>query len=171
MISPMAAAILLTLSVAAHAAEAGEVQVQCRAPGALPPELEGWNRATPLAGASDAQRLPVLALGQAADLALLPASGVKYPVQPERPGGPGSFGGFVGIEIAQAGTYRVALGSGAWIDVVRGGEAVVSVAHGHGPECTGVRKIVDFPLTPGRYTLQLSASAGTNIRVLVVHAP
>ena len=70
-----------------------------------------------------------------------------------------------------AGTYRVALSSGAWIDLVRDGEPVASTAHGHGPNCTGVRKMVDFPLTPGRYTLQLGANGEAEMRVLVARLP
>ncbi|ABE63535.1 hypothetical protein Nham_2757 [Nitrobacter hamburgensis X14] len=62
------------------------------------------------------------------------------------------------IDVREAGTYRVALDSAAWIDLVRGRQAVISIAHGHGPACTGIRKIVDFPLAPGLYTLQIAAN-------------
>ena len=64
-------------------------------------------------------------------------------------------------------SYRVALGGKAWIDVVRGGAAVASVAHGHGPACTGVTKMVEFILAPGTYTVQLSGSEADSLALLV----
>jgi hypothetical protein len=33
------------------------------------------------------------------------------------------------------------------------------VAHGHAPPCSGVRKMVDFDLSTGSYTVQLSGAA------------
>src|SRR3546814_5095624 len=73
----------------------------------------------------------------------------------------------VPIEIATAGTYRVALSEGAWVDMVRDGTSLPSVAHGHGPRCSGIHKIVDFKLAPGRYALQLSAMQTPQVRVLI----
>ncbi len=65
----------------------------------------------------------------------------------------------------------MALGSGAWIDILKGGKAVASTAHGHGPDCTGIRKMVDFPLTPGRYTLQIAANGEAALPLLVARLP
>src|SRR3546814_15522424 len=73
----------------------------------------------------------------------------------------------VPIEIATAGTYRVALSEGAWVDMVRDGTSLPSVAHGHGPRCSGIHKIVDFKLAPGRYALQLSAMQTPQVRLLI----
>ena len=100
-------------------------------------------------------------------VSLLPTPSVHYPLQPEKPGGSVSHGGLLGFTITEAGTYRIALGSAAWIDVVRGGKPVTSTAHGHGPACSTIRKMVDFPLMPGRYILQVSANAGAGLPVLV----
>jgi len=125
----------------------------------------------PLAAGGEARRQPALAVGQAADVTLLPTPKVRYPLRPEKPGGSVSYGGLIGVDVKDAGTYRVALSSGAWIDLIRDGKAVISVAHGHGPACTGVRKMVDFPLTPGRYTLQLGANGEAQMKVLVVRLP
>jgi len=55
--------------------------------------------------------------------------------------------------------------------VVSGGKAAASVAHSHGPDCSGVRKMVDFPLTPGTYTLQIAGSRQRAITVLVTPLP
>jgi hypothetical protein len=72
------------------------------------------------------------------------------------------------IEIAEAGTYGVAIDTGAWIDVSRDGQALRSTAHGHGPACSTIRKIVDFRLEPGRYTIQLNRTEATAVRLLVI---
>lgn len=162
-----AAALLLPLDtpVAAQADEAKGAT--CTASVTPAGELAPWSNPAPLAAAGDAARAPVVAPGQAAEVTLLPTPQVRYPLRPEKPGGSVSYGGLIGVNIAEAGTYRVALGSGAWIDLVKDGVAAKSVAHGHGPDCTGVRKMVDFPLLPGRYTLQLGANGTASIRVLV----
>src|SRR5262245_13124349 len=60
------------------------------------------------------------------------------------------------LVITEAGTYGVAVDQAAWIDVARDGVAQTSIGHGHGPACTTIRKIVDFQLQPGRYTITLS---------------
>ena len=39
---------------------------------------------------------------------------------------------------------------------VAGGEALKSVLHGHGPQCSTIRKIVRFDLQPGTYRLYLT---------------
>ena len=72
------------------------------------------------------------------------------------------------LEIAEAGTYGVAIDQGAWIDVAQNGTALSSAAHGHGPACSTIRKIVDFRLAPGRYTLTLSRTHAPTIRLLVI---
>ncbi|HEX8555674.1 MAG TPA: homogentisate 1,2-dioxygenase, partial [Sphingomonas sp.] len=73
----------------------------------------------------------------------------------------------VTFRVASAGTYRVALDSAMWIDVVAGTAAIASTTHGHGPACSGVRKMVDFALRPGRYVIQLSGSAKPQAVVMV----
>jgi hypothetical protein len=145
----------------------------CAVPVAPSGELAPWSSPVALDAAGDAAglraaRLPV---GQAARVTLLATPVVKYSLRPEKPGGSVSYGGLLGVDIARAGTYRVALSSGAWIDMVKQGKAETSVAHGHGPECTGVRKMVDFALTPGSHTLQLGANGDAQITVLVARLP
>lgn len=73
----------------------------------------------------------------------------------------------VALEIADAGTYGVALATAAWIDVMRGAEVLRSTDHSHGPACSGIRKIVDFRLAPGRYTIRLSRTDAARVRLLV----
>ncbi|MGH6649918.1 MAG: hypothetical protein ACREB7_02185 [Sphingopyxis sp.] len=75
------------------------------------------------------------------------------------------------LTIATAGRYGVAAGSKVWIDLVANGATQTSIEHGHGPQCSGIRKIVWFDLTPGTYELALSKGEAASVRVLVVRAP
>jgi hypothetical protein len=147
-------------------------RAECAAPAELPPALAGWTAPSPLKAASSEADLAQgnLTVGRAADLALLPTPEVHYLLRPEQPGGSVSYGGIVGFTVEQAGTYRVALETAAWIDVVRDGEAATSVAHGHGPDCSGIRKMVDFALEPGSYVLQIAGNGEPAMRVLVTSA-
>jgi hypothetical protein len=72
--------------------------------------------------------------------------------------------------LQKCGTYRVALDAPAWIDMIEDGKPIDSTAHSRGPECSGIRKIVDFSLKPGDHVLRLSKGALPTIAVLVVPA-
>jgi hypothetical protein len=69
--------------------------------------------------------------------------------------------------VSEAGTYAVAVSLGAWIDVARDGQVLRSVAHDHGPACSTIRKIVDFRLEPGTYTITLSRTEASSARLLI----
>jgi hypothetical protein len=127
-------------------------------------ELDPFNaRAPAVANAA-------LDVGKAVDASLADATKLHFALTPEQSPAPGSFGGVHTLQIASAGTYRIALSAKAWIDVVRDGKAVVSTDHGERP-CAGVTKAVEFPLTPGRYTVQLSGAASPTLGVLVARKP
>jgi hypothetical protein len=140
----------------------------------LPPELTAWSMlAWHNAAASPATLAAArLTVGETARVTLLQTPAVAYPLHPEKPGGADSFGGLLQLVVPARGTYRVVLGSRAWIDLVApGGAAVQSVAHSMGPACTGIRKMVDFTLAPGSYTVQLSGNADNASTVLVIRLP
>lgn len=126
----------------------------CMRAGELPPAFAQWNAAPS----------KTLRVGVPVEVAALPETRVKWAMRPGRPG----QCAVLRFSIARAGVYQVGLSNGAWIDVVRGGKALESVAHGHGPLCTGLRKIVDFRLARGNYTLQLAAMPEATIKVMVV---
>lgn len=136
-------------------------------------DLAGWKTKTNLEATGGRGNLKdaLMRPGVAYDLALLPTPAVTYARQPEKPGGSVSYGGMLSLKIARAGTYVVALGSGAWIDMLKGHEAIISTAHGHGPACSTIHKMVEFPLTPGRYTIQIAANGTSNIALLVALKP
>ena len=111
---------------------------------ALPANLSGW---TAPADAFAVNKAVTLNAGDVAKLAGLPAG--------TRPGGAVT----IGFRVETAGRYGVALDQRGWIDVVpgaAGGEALKSVVHGHGPQCSTIRKIVRFDLQPGLYRLYLT---------------
>lgn len=139
---------------------------------AMPAELARWSNRAPLVAGATTRSAPVMVIGQAADVRLGAVDATTLPAAPGRAVPDNApYAGLALFQVARAGTYRVALGAPAWIDVVRAGRALASSAHGHGPMCTGIRKMVDFRLTPGRYVLQISGHDGANIPVMIVRAP
>lgn len=72
------------------------------------------------------------------------------------------------LVVVEAGTYGIAVDQNAWIDVARDGAALNSNGQGHGPACSTIRRIVDFHLLPGRYTIALSRTQAPTVRLLVV---
>lgn len=146
------------------AAMAQTAPAACAAPVMAEGVLAPWNRPATLAGTQ-------LIIGQAARLALLPTPEVGYAVPPEKLGEDLSFGGVFTVTITAPGTYRVALGARGWIDVVSDGSTIASSAHGHGPECTGIRKMVDFALVPGTYTIQIAGNPEPGTTMLVARLP
>ena len=136
----------------------------------LPPELAPWIAKAELASATKPADLAGATLqpGAAAHATLHPTDEVAYVAPPHKPQGPVSYGGLFALDIKDAGTYRVALGSGAWIDVLADSKPLSESAFGPGPSCSTIRKTVFFALTPGRYLIQLSANAAPATAIMVV---
>ena len=132
---------------------------------AIPVELTGWSQQAPVAAGTEAGGGATIRPGQAVLASLHPAQHLKLTPAPEKVG---PNGGTLTLVVAEAGTYRVAVGQRAWVDLIRDGKVTSSSAHGHGPKCTGIRKMVDFVLSPGNYTLQLSGSEAESVAVLAV---
>jgi hypothetical protein len=170
----MMAAALGLAPVAALAQETPPANASCAAMDkTLPPDLAAWTAQTPLAAATDPASLSKAAItpGKAVTAELPQTSTVKFVTQPERPGGSVSHGGMFELKIDKAGTYVIGLGSGAWIDVLKDGKPLTSTAHSPGPACSTLRKMVDFPLEPGRYVLQVSANADAKLPILLAKRP
>lgn len=142
---------------------------KCVAVAPLPAEFAHWAHNDRLSAAAtpDAAQSRVLPVGAARKLTLLPAATVQLLAPPERANTSTSKAGLVAFDIARIGTYRVALSTPAWVEVVSQGKPAKSAGHSHGPECSGIRKIVDFTLTPGRYVLQLNASEASEITAMI----
>ncbi|PEQ14361.1 hypothetical protein B2G71_01820 [Novosphingobium sp. PC22D] len=160
---------------AAPASPSMQPDAACPAsPAALSGEFAGWSRkhapvtaAVSRAAADTASLVPGTAY--AATLRRTPA--VTYALRPARPGGSVSFGGLFAFTVAEPGTYRVAQDGRAWVDVIEDGAFVASSAHGHGPECSGIAKIVDYDLRSGPHLLQVSAAGEREMTLLISRAP
>lgn len=165
--------MVIAFATTVRAQEAQSEPTCSSTPVSLPAELAAWpDRAAVKAGSDPAAlEMAKIDLGHAIDAGLAPTPEVHYALRPEKPGGSVSFGGLYALNIERSGTYRVALGSAAWIDLVRDGKAISSSAHGHGPDCSGIRKMVDFALAPGTYVLQISANASSTMPLLVARVP
>ncbi len=136
----------------------------------LPVGFEGWSVRTPTDAGAGTRSAPVMVLGRATDLRLVPFDRLIPATPPVRIPEAGSVAGMALFQVARAGTYRFALGGPAWIEIVRGGHVVPAVAHGHGPACTGIRKMIDFRLAPGRYIMQLTGASAATLPVMIAPA-
>lgn len=73
------------------------------------------------------------------------------------------------IRIRKAGTFGVALSEPGWIDVApMRGKPLASAAHGHGPQCSTIRKIVRYKLRPGTYRVSVNKLKATRARLMLV---
>lgn len=169
--------ILLPLSIALFTCHAGSAladDASCKSgTRTLPAVYEGWSNPSPLNAATQAGTLSAsrLTLGHAATIRLAHTPDVHFVERPAEPGGSVSFSGMVAFEAPKDGTYRVMLPNKTWIDVLQGTVQASSTHHQHGPDCSGIRKMVDFPLKSGTYTLQLAGSGQQDIPVMVSSVP
>lgn len=132
----------------------------CTATVAPPAGLEAWSTISAIT-------MGPIKVGDGTGLRLQPVEKVAFAPPPSRAPKPGTFGGVYTVNVTTAGTYRVALEKGVWIDLVRDGKTLQSVGHTEGAPCSTIRKIVDFTLTPGRYTIQLSGAKEAPMRILI----
>lgn len=150
--------ILAALLLAQAAAPTTPAAPACPAtPAALPADLAGWT-----ATGGDLASGKAVAVATM-DPATIRLAGVPLPRQPGRLA-------LQTVRIATAGTYGIALDQKGWIDLYRTGDAtaVKTVQHGHGPACSGIRKIVRFALTPGEYRVVVGGLAGQTARLMLV---
>ncbi len=167
-------ALMLTLAGASAARAADKPNTvpkdTCTAKAAPPAVMAAWSTPVDLPAATSEAglRKAQLAPGMAVTAAFDPVDQVQYRVPPEKADGPATFGGLYSLKIAQAGTYRIASSTAPWMDVFAAKIPVTSTAHGHGPACTGIGKMVDFPLGPGDYLVQFSESLSPKTEIMVV---
>lgn len=165
-----AAGLVLALASPVAAAP-GEAAPACARidDSALPVAFAGWRAPTPRAAAARADAAGAIAPGDAVALRLLPAEAVTLAAPPARnKPAAAPYAGLIGIEIARVGRYRVALSTPGWIEIVTGGGAVAFTAHGHGPACASIRKIVDFALPAGRHLVQITSNPGADAKLMIV---
>jgi hypothetical protein len=132
---------------------------------AVPPRCDGVRGAMPaaLAGWSLTAAMPTIGKAftvSAADPATVHGLRIN---EATRAGG----AALVPFEISEDATYHVAVSDRAWIDVAAGNNVIRSSAHMHGPACSGIVKVVDFPLKRGRYALHLTGISAPSVKVLI----
>lgn len=167
------ASVMVAYLAFVQSAAAKDASKTCANAEPLPSALSGWDGSGTLTAANDEKGAAGAALvpGHAVKARLSRTSGVHYVVPPEKPGKPESYGGMLAFEAPEDGTYQVSLGTAAWVDVIRDGRAITSTAHGHGPECSGLHKMVSFQLDNGLHILQIAANETPDISVMVTQIP
>ena len=136
----------------------------------LPAGFAAWRAPIMLPAGRDPAGAPSLPPGKAARVTLLPVARLRFAAPPEHAPAAGSRGALIALEVTKPGGYTVALGTAAWIDLVRDGKPIASTGHQHGPACSGIRKLVRFDLTPGRYLIQLSGAKISEVVLQVAPA-
>ncbi|MBN2768717.1 MAG: hypothetical protein JXQ68_06400 [Campylobacterales bacterium] len=136
---------------------------------ALPSALNAWKSLSYVNAATSAEELPhaSLTLNSASYIGLHNTPKVHYVTTPTNEGGTVSYGGMFQIQIKESGIYRIALGNPSWVDMIKDGKAAKSIAHQGGPQGSGIRKMLDYPLESGVYILQLSAGADSTTAVMI----
>ena len=120
----------------------------------------------------DLASAPVMKAQKMYELTLTPQSGVTFILPPAKKMlADGAFAGLVHMQVPTAGSYRVSLDQGFWIDVVGGQKFIESTDFGGMSGCTAPRKVVIFTLPAGDVVLQLSGAAKDHVRVTLTPAP
>lgn len=156
-LNPTLGLILTVLIAITPAAGHAQTQPSCSTAinTALPAIWADWTQPESIAAATAPATQPELMLGHAYSVRLSPNATMQY-VAPLKSAKEGTFGGLFMLTIDKDGVYSVAVDQKAWVDVVRDGTVLKSVAHAEGQACSTIAKTVDFKLEPGHYTLQLS---------------
>ena len=128
-----------------------------------------WTQSGQAKAGAQVQGAPSLILGKPVTATLTPADYIHFAAPPGKDAKEG-FGGLFTLSIKQAARVGIALDGPAWIDVVTGTTPVSSVDHGHGPDCSSLRKIVWFDLAAGRHLVQIAGSKSAEIRVMAADA-
>ncbi|MDC7682351.1 hypothetical protein PQU92_03635 [Asticcacaulis sp. BYS171W] len=163
-----AALVLVAAPVFAQDAAPKTEKPVCPTTPAMTGEFAHWMHAGPVTATVDAKGAPLLKVGTPLKVTLLDSTRVTYKraraTQPTTP----VYSGTLSLKIDTAGQYGIAAGAGVWIDVEKDGKTLSSNKHGHGPDCSGVRKIVEFALEPGTYTVHLVDNKEPTITVMAV---
>jgi hypothetical protein len=129
--------------------------------------------AEPVTAGHDLASAPVMKAQKLYEVALSPQEGVKFVLPPAKRGLPdGAFAGLVHLQVPAAGSYRVSLDQGFWVDIVGDQKFVESTDFGGASGCSAPRKIVIYTLPAGAdLVLQLSGAAKDHVRVTLTPGP
>ncbi|WP_375195428.1 hypothetical protein [Sphingobium sp.] len=141
----------------------------CASPTPLAEPWTSWTQSGSAIAGATVSTAPRLILGKPVTATLRPAVQVQYVLAP-RKNAPKSRGGLFILAVKDAARIGIALSEAAWIDAAMGKTALPSVDHGHGPACSGIRKIVWFDLAPGLHTIQIASATQSTIRIMAADA-
>jgi hypothetical protein len=163
---------MAVLALAPVGAMADEVKPACSIAlnTTLPEAWKDWTTPETVPAAATPATQPEILLGRAYTAPLKPTASVDY-AAPSKKTKDGTFGGLFMLTIEKAGVHVIALDQAAWIDVVRDGKVIKSSGNGHGPDCTTIRKTVEFKLDPGHYTVQISNAPKDTALIEVIAKP
>ncbi|WP_084733071.1 hypothetical protein [Sphingobium chungbukense] len=160
--------LLAFCPIAAHAASV-PAPASCAGAGPLAEPWTSWTQSGAATGGGTVSTAPRLILGKPVTASLRPGVQVQFAVPPGKTA-PKSFAGLFTLALKDPARVGIALSEGAWVDVATGASALSSVDHGHGPDCSGIRKIVWFDLPPGLHTVQVAGSPKSVIRIMAADA-
>lgn len=162
------ACLLALCAVPLPALAAPAADICKRAP--PPPEpWTSWHQSGGAIAGGEPSSAPRLILGKPVVASLRPATQVQFPAKPGK-AQPKTYGGLFTLALKAPARVGIALSGPVWVDVVIGRSAAASVDHGHGPECSGIRKIVWFDLAQGVHIVQIANAPGRHIRVMAADA-
>jgi len=115
----------------------------------------------------DLASAPTMKAQQLYELTLAPQDTVKFVAPPgKKTLADGAFAGLVHLKVSAAGSYRISLDAGFWIDVVSHQKPIEATDFGGAHGCDAPRKVVIFNLPAGDdLVLQISQAAKDHVRV------
>jgi hypothetical protein len=125
------------------------------------------NTPEPVTAGHDLASAPTLKAQELYEVTLAPQDTVKFVAPPGKKSlADGAFGGLVHLKVPAAGSYRISLDAGVWIDVVSHQKLVDATDFGGMHRCDAPHKVVVFNLPAGDdLVLQISQAAKDHVRV------
>lgn len=167
--SVLALLLILTSSAPALAQTRPVETPACDTVPRLAEPWTSWPQSGDALAGGEVASAPRLILGKPVTATLRPGDYVHFPVMPGKSGSQG-HGGLFTLAVRTPARIGIALSDGAWVDVIKGTASVASVEHGHGPACSGIRKIVWFTVSQGLYTIQIANAPQATIRIMAADA-
>lgn len=155
--------LLMFCGMPAHAAPL--VPSRCDDAPMLAEPWTSWTQSGNVQAGGIASAAPRIILGKPVVATLRPAAQVQFPSAPGRDRVKG-FGGLLTLAVRTPAHVGIALSEAAWVDILSGSTALPSMAREHGPDCSGIRKIIWFDLRPGLHTIQIAGAPSQKVRIM-----
>jgi hypothetical protein len=156
---------LCLMPALAHA----EPSAMCKDAPPPPEPWTSWMQSGNAIAGGEAASAPRLILGKPLAATLRPTTQVQFAATPGKSDAK-SYGGLLTLALKEPARIGIGLSGPAWVDIVTGSAPQPSADHDHGPECSGIRKIVWFDLQPGLHIIQIADAPGREIRIMAADA-